>query len=66
MNPLWTPHDGAMFFQVSVKHFSDRIASLPGFPDPIRVPSRRGGVGHPRWVPEEVIEWAKGLREVAA
>ena len=63
--PLWTADDVARYLQRSratvLKH--DQYAE--GFPRPIRLPTEKGR-GHPRWVPDEVREWAKGLRKEAA
>ena len=62
--PLWTADDVARYLQRSratvLKH--DQYAE--GFPRPIRLPTEKGR-GHPRWVPEEIRQWAMGQREAA-
>lgn len=43
------------------RQFRERIALLPGFPDPLRI----GGAGHPRWRQDELAEWAERERQRA-
>ncbi len=62
---LWTSADVARYLRYSVKHFTDRIATLPDFPKPARFPAVRGGKGHARWNPEEIRSWFEKHREAA-
>lgn len=47
----WGTDECAEFLQCSVKHFRDRVAKRPGFPN--SVPGSRG-----RWYRDAVIQWA--------
>lgn len=59
---LWSSAKAAQYFDVSVRHYQDRIATLPGFPKPVRLPAPRGGRGQPRWYPGEVKTFASQHR----
>ena len=61
MRELLTSDDVARCLRVSVGHFRQRIAPLPDFPKPVRLPSAKG-LGTPRWVPDEVREWVERQR----
>lgn len=56
---LWDSKKGGEYFQVSEEHFTDRIAALPDFPRPVRIPTKTGGRAHPRWYPSEVKAYAE-------
>lgn len=57
---LWSTEDCAYYFgKCSVRHFSERIRTLPDFPKEIRLPTPKGGWGHPLFRPEDVIRFAK-------
>ena len=43
----------------------ERLSRIPGFPVPVRFPTLNGGVGHPRWIREEIIAWADSQRAAA-
>lgn len=62
--PLWTADDVARYLVRTKKTVQNHIQYSPGFPKPIRMPTEKGR-GHPRWVPDEVREWALSQREVA-
>ena len=54
----WNAQTCADFMSVSVNHFKTRIACLPGFPKPVRLPTKKEkGIGQPRWNAKEVINW---------
>lgn len=59
---LWSAKELGAYFKVSERQARDRIAAMPGFPQPLRLPSPTGRA-HPRWKAAEVIAWAEGLRE---
>lgn len=60
---LWDSADCAAFMRVSINHFRQYIASLPGFPQAIRLPKADGKRGQPRWKAREVIEWTDSYQE---
>jgi predicted DNA-binding transcriptional regulator AlpA len=62
---LWGTEECAVFFNVSQRQFQDRIMVVVGFPRPIRLPTPRGGRGHPKWTRAEIINWAEQQREAA-
>ncbi len=49
----------AELLSVSTRTLRERWALLPGFPAAMRV----GGVGHPRWRRDELLEWAERQRQ---
>lgn len=53
------PESAAALLSVTKRHFLERLAPLPGFPQPLRV-------GHPRWKASEILEWAESERSKAA
>ena len=53
---LWTAANCAEYFQVTARHFAERIAYLPGFPGPVRLGSGRCAAR--RWVSTKVKAWA--------
>lgn len=67
---LWTLDDIGAYLQRSPRVIGERIASLPDFPKPIRLPSassssEKSGKSQPLWEASEVIEWARGHKEKA-
>lgn len=60
---LWNAADCAAYLRTSESSFYSRVACLPGFPQPIRLPRPDGRKGHPRWKAREVIEWAERHQE---
>ncbi len=63
---LWDTQDIAGYMRKSAQVVRERIACLPNFPQPIRVPSKRGDKmisGHPLWKAKEVIDWTESHRE---
>jgi predicted DNA-binding transcriptional regulator AlpA len=62
---LWKSTECADYLRVSHRQFVDRIMCLPSFPKPIRLPTKTGGKGHPRWYKQEVKKWVKEQKEAA-
>lgn len=60
---LWSKETIATYLECSVSQVSQRFACLPDFPRPICLPSSGPRSSHPRWKPEEVIEWAGKYQE---
>lgn len=65
IEPLWTTEECAQYIRVSRRQFQDRIMVLPDFPKPMRLPTLKGGRGHPRWKREEILSWTEQQREAA-
>lgn len=58
---LWSIKEIASYLKYSTGQVRDRVVTMPGFPDPIRI--RTGaGRGKPRWKAVEVIQWAERQR----
>jgi len=57
---LWSASDIGKFLGVSAYTVSYRYANKPGFPEAIRLPSKRGR-GRLRWQAKEIMDWAKRL-----
>jgi len=46
----------------TARHVRERVACLPDFPIPVRVPTETGALGRPRWRTDEVAHWLERLR----
>jgi hypothetical protein len=53
---LWSLADIAEWAGVSERKARELVAT-PGFPRAGRLPSDGNGLGHPRWVAAEIVEW---------
>ncbi|ALX12441.1 hypothetical protein P350_13275 [Burkholderia cepacia JBK9] len=65
---LWSTREIGTYLLRPAQVVRERIASLPGFPAPIRLPSGDGGRSFPRWKAAEVIAWVEshqGARRAA-
>ena len=60
---LWSADDVAVYLGMTTKTVSNHVVTLPGFPQAIRLPSRTGGRGHPRWKAGDVIAWAESYQD---
>lgn len=60
---LWGTAEVAAYLKLASKVVSERIVTLPGFPQAIRLPCKGGGRGHPRWKAIEVIAWVEKHQE---
>lgn len=60
---LWTVKQIANYMRRSEKVTGERMVYLPGFPKPIRLPTKDGSKGHPLWKAREVIEWVERHQE---
>lgn len=56
---VWSAKEVADYLKTSARQVVERYAPLTSFPDPIRLPNGRGGVGHPRWHARDIIEWVE-------
>jgi predicted DNA-binding transcriptional regulator AlpA len=61
---LWSAETCAKFLDCSVRHFSERIRHVQGFPQPVRLPTIMGGM-RPRWKSAEVIAWVDSFSQAA-
>ena len=61
---LWTAEEVGRYLGRTKMTVLKQDQYIVGFPRPIRLPTAKGR-GHPRWVPEEIRQWAMGQREVA-
>lgn len=62
---LLTPDECAEYLRVCKRHFTERIAVLPGFPAPIRIPTLTGGLGNSRYKKDEFISWVENQKVAA-
>ena len=62
-NLLWDIKEISEYIRVSYKYTSEYIVSHHRFPRPIRLPTKDGRKGHPRWYAKEVMEWVQEHRE---
>ncbi len=56
---LWNTSDVAQYIGVSYKYASEYMVTHHEFPLPVRLPTRNGKIGHPRWYAGEVIKWVR-------
>lgn len=56
---LWDAKTIGAFLKVSPRSVTEYYAQLKDFPLPVRLPSRTGGSGRPRWKSLEVVAWAE-------
>ncbi len=59
----WSTHEIAKLLKRSVNVVRDSIVHLPDFPPAHRIPSRKGGDGHPLWKAKEVLAWLEKYRD---
>ena len=60
---LWNTANIAEYLGVTHKYTSEYIVTHHTFPNAIRIPTKNGKKGHPRWYAGEVIEWVKKYKE---
>lgn len=65
LNPreLWTVKHIAEYLHRNEKVTSERIVTLPGFPQAIRLPTAKGSKGFPMWKSAEVVAWVEKHQE---
>lgn len=60
---LWSVREIAAYLKRSEAVVRERIVTLPGFPQAIRLPSQGNGRGQPLWKARQVIEWVEKHQE---
>lgn len=60
---IWNSRQCADYFQVTVKHFNDKISKSADFPNPIKLPSQTGTKRHSRWYANDVYAWAYSQKQ---
>lgn len=60
---LWNTAEIANYLGVTYKYTSEYIITHHTFPCAMRVPTKNGKKGHPRWYAGEVIAWVAKHRE---
>lgn len=56
----WLPAaDACMLLGYNEQVFRERICAIPGFPKALRL----NGIGHPRWLRSEILDWAAEHRD---
>jgi prophage regulatory protein len=60
---LWGYAEIADYLKLAQRQVADRVATLPGFPAAIRIPTRGAGRGQPRYKASEVIAWVESHKE---
>jgi len=60
---LWNTSEIAEYIGVTYKYASEYIVTHHTFPKAMRVPTKNGKTGHPRWYAGEVIEWVETYKE---
>jgi len=63
---IWDADGVAGYLKVSRRTVLELFAPRPDFPAAIRLPTRGGGPGMPRWNAGQVMEWAESRRERTA
>jgi len=63
---LWGAKEIAAYIKLSERVVIERVVTVSGFPQAIRLPTQRGTKGHPRWKASEVIAWAEKHQEKRA
>lgn len=56
---LWSTKEIGEYLQRPAQVVRERIVTLPGFPEAIRLPNGAGGRCFPRWKAAEVIAWVE-------
>ena len=62
-NALWDIKDISEYIRISYKYTSEYIVSHHRFPIPIRLSTKDGRKGHPRWYAKEVMAWVQENRD---
>ena len=60
---LWNCTQVAEHIGVTYKYANEYIVSHHSFPVAVRLPTKNGKQGHPRWYAQEVIDWVAKNRE---
>lgn len=60
---LWNTSDVADYLGVTYKYASEYIVTHHTFPSAMRIPTKNGKKGHPRWYAGEVIQWVSSFQE---
>lgn len=60
---LWNTSDIANYLDVTYKYASEYIVTHHTFPGAMRIPTKNGKKGHPRWYAGEVIQWVSTFQE---
>lgn len=60
---LWTTQHIANYLHRDVDAVRNRVVNMPGFPQPIRLPTERGTFGRPLWRAEEIKSWVQRFQE---
>ena len=61
---VWLDSAGvAAMLSLAPRQVRERVALLPGFPEPMRITGVGRGPGHPRWRSDEVLAWAERQRQ---
>lgn len=63
---LWTIRHIAAYLHRTEKVTSERIVTLVGFPQAIRLPTPNGSRGQPMWRAAEVVDWVEKHKEKRA
>ena len=63
---LWTTQHIADYIHRDVDAVRNRIINIPGFPQPIRLPTDSGTRGRPLWKSTEIKEWVSKFQEKRA
>ena len=61
---LWDTKDISEYIGISYKYTCEYIVSHHKFPCAIRLPTKDGRRGHPRWYARDVIEWVNKYRDL--
>lgn len=56
---LWSTKEIGEYLQRPAQVVRERVVTVPGFPEAIRLPNFGGGKSHPRWRAIEVIQWVE-------
>ena len=60
---LWSTQQVADYLGIAYKYASETIVTHHTFPSAIRLPTKKGTRGHPRWNASEVISWTSTYKD---
>lgn len=60
---LWTVEDCANYLRKAPRYFREQIASVPGFPKPVRMALPDARQSQPMWYRRDIIAWMKAQQQ---
>lgn len=60
---LWDSKDVASYIKCAPRHVTEELAGTPGFPAAIRLPTKDGRRGQPRWRRSAIVKWVAACEQ---